>query len=272
MVQKIDFLNRINKLWQVYKISYDYNRKAGKVIKSLEGDASKEAIERLKHLWADELIKLLHIELTVTGSPLTTQGSLMVGNHLSYLDIPILMSQTKAVFVAKKQVSSWPIIGSGCKKIGTIFVDRSSESSRHIVGYQIASGATENLKNIAVFPSGTTSINEDKQWKAGAFKIAHKFKIQVQPFRVWYEPVGSTAYIGKDFFPVHLFRLFKHKTIKAHIEFHEPILVDDPMAATEKWQKWSCDPLFRINRSTPELLSKDSQQQSIGKFKLAQNS
>ena len=37
-------------------------------------------------------------------------GGLLVSNHLSYLDVPVMASLTPAVFVAKHEIKSWPVI------------------------------------------------------------------------------------------------------------------------------------------------------------------
>jgi 1-acyl-sn-glycerol-3-phosphate acyltransferase len=50
----------------------------------------------------------------------------LVGNHLSYLDIPLLMQSSPNIsFVAKEEVGRWPVIGAGAHALNTIFVKRS---------------------------------------------------------------------------------------------------------------------------------------------------
>ena len=53
---------------------------------------------------------------------------LLVCNHASYLDILILGSLIKTSFVAKKEVSSWPLLGILAKLQNTIFIDRKISS------------------------------------------------------------------------------------------------------------------------------------------------
>src|SRR5712672_2289396 len=36
---------------------------------------------------------------------------LLVSNHLSYVDIPVIASIMPAVFVAKREIKHWPVIG-----------------------------------------------------------------------------------------------------------------------------------------------------------------
>ena len=45
----------------------------------------------------------------------SNNGFLVVSNHLSYLDIPIIGSLIKGKFIAKGEVSKWPLFGSLAK-------------------------------------------------------------------------------------------------------------------------------------------------------------
>jgi 1-acyl-sn-glycerol-3-phosphate acyltransferase len=81
---------------------------------------------------------------------------LLVSNHLSYLDIIILSSIRPCVFVAKRDVASWPVFGWLARAAGTIFVDRerrfSSTNTVDLIGKAIAGGSV-----VALFPEGTSS-------------------------------------------------------------------------------------------------------------------
>ena len=50
----------------------------------------------------------------------------VIGNHTSYLDVPVVASQIPVLFVAKQDVKQWPLIGWAGYLAGTIFVDRES--------------------------------------------------------------------------------------------------------------------------------------------------
>jgi 1-acyl-sn-glycerol-3-phosphate acyltransferase len=97
----------------------------------------------------------------VLGIRLTTQGSmpssgLLVSNHLSYLDIVVLSSLRPCVFVAKRDVASWPLFGWLARAAGAIFVDRerrlSSNKGVDLIRTAIAGGSV-----VVLFPEGTSS-------------------------------------------------------------------------------------------------------------------
>lgn len=189
--------------------------------------------------WAKGVLKKINVDLEIIGTPLQEEGVLFVGNHISYVDIPLIMATIeKVAFVAKQEIRSWPLFGEGAALIGTVFVKRDKASSREAAKTAL-SDAIKNGKKVAIFPSGTTTMGNKKPWKKGAFDIAAELGCKVQPFRISYQPLRETAYIDDDFFPTHLMRLLNFKTIKTKIEFHEPVVITDPIKDCEKWDKWA---------------------------------
>lgn len=204
--------------------------------KSKIPDAS---VEELKLQWAQEFLSRLRVELEICGEISEQQSLLFLGNHISYLDIPLLMSTVRGLsFVAKEEISAWPVIGAAAKKVETVFVKRESGSSRKMARQSIQE-ALEKGQRVALFPSGTTCLYENKSWRKGAFEIAHEQDLFFQPFRISYSPLRAVAYIDDDFLPVHLYNLLGHERIHAKIEFHEPVKIKDPIADCEYWQNWT---------------------------------
>jgi len=200
----------------------------------------KDVINRRRIMrdWSYEMLDLLGVEVEVIGKVPETP-TLYLGNHMSYIDIMLLMAQNNIVFVTKKQLRSWPLIGPACDSVGTLWVDRNNPQSRKNVGDLIAPAILDDQKSIAIFPSGTTTMDEGKQWRWGAFQVAHQYKLPVCPFRLTYEPTRIAAFLLEDNLVTHLFRLLRQKKIKAKIEFHPLIEITSPTKDAEKWQKWT---------------------------------
>jgi len=196
-------------------------------------------ISKLKAGWANDILTKLQIQTEVRGQPSESPSILYVGNHISYLDIPLLMQALPQVsFIAKNELSAWPVFGRAAKKIDTIFVKRSSGHSRNAAKQAIIQGLKSG-KRIAIFPSGTTCLYENKPWRHGAFDIAKTVDCHIQPFRLMYTPVRRAAYIDRDFFPLHLYQLGRGPNIKAILEFHAPVFVHDVVQDALYWQNWS---------------------------------
>jgi len=83
-------------------------------------------------------------------------SGLLVCNHLSYLDIIVISSLRPCVFVAKRDVKTWPLFGWLASSAGTIFADRTRKlASRAAVDLVLE--AIENGVLVVLFPEGTSS-------------------------------------------------------------------------------------------------------------------
>src|SRR6266516_4364517 len=106
------------------------------------------------HRWCRFACRVLGIRVTTHGA--MPRSSLLVCNHLSYLDIIVLSSIRPCIFVAKRDVAGWPLFGWLARAGGTIFVDRehrlSSSAVVDLVQDAIASGSV-----VVLFPEGTSS-------------------------------------------------------------------------------------------------------------------
>jgi 1-acyl-sn-glycerol-3-phosphate acyltransferase len=106
------------------------------------------------HGWARFACRVLGIRVTTRGS--IPSCGLLVSNHLSYIDIIGLSSIRPCVFVAKRDVATWPLFGWLARAAGTIFVDRerrlSSPKTVNVIRDAIAGGSV-----VVIFPEGTSS-------------------------------------------------------------------------------------------------------------------
>jgi len=83
-------------------------------------------------------------------------GTLIVCNHISWLDIFVVLALKPARFVAKIEIASWPLVGLLVRGVGTLFIERGRRHAVHQLNERI-----EFVLNagqcVAVFPEGTTS-------------------------------------------------------------------------------------------------------------------
>ena len=113
----------------------------------------------LKQKWAAAIMRDFGYRVTVSGTAPLPKPLILVGNHISYLDIMLLMSvHPDIVFVAKKEVAGWPIIGPAAARVGTVFVDRAAKNDGGKKRSQVAEALKKNNTQVVVFPSGTTSL------------------------------------------------------------------------------------------------------------------
>ncbi|MDE2795719.1 MAG: lysophospholipid acyltransferase family protein [Gemmatimonadota bacterium] len=113
------------------------------------------ARRRVKRVWGRGLMRVMGVRVATVGRP-PPAGALVVSNHLSYLDIPVLDSVMPMVFVARADLRRWPFWGPMATLGGTIYVDRATRRDvlrvRREMGEAMARG-----DSLIVFPEATTT-------------------------------------------------------------------------------------------------------------------
>jgi len=103
-----------------------------------------------------KVCRLFGIRLSVTGRVDRTQPVLLVSNHTSWLDIPVLSAVAPVSFVAKKEVASWPFVSWLARLQRCVFIDREKRGdvsrAMNIMLDRLADG-----HNVVLFPEGTSS-------------------------------------------------------------------------------------------------------------------
>jgi 1-acyl-sn-glycerol-3-phosphate acyltransferase len=227
------------KFTKVFQITAAAYREAVRIEKK-QGDLPQSQLQAMILKWARDVLSIMSMDLEIKGvTPEMNTPVLFVGNHMSYVDIPLLMASVPVVFVAKEEVSKWLVIGDASKKAGTVFVKRESGKSRANAAEAIVETIVTHKRSIGIFPSGTTCMQESKPWRYGAFKIAEKHKIPVQPFRIRYEPMRKVAYIEDDTFATHLLGLLKVERLKAVIEFGPVQMITDAERDCDDLRNWA---------------------------------
>lgn len=108
------------------------------------------------------LIRLiLNIKVIVAGDEgqLERGGYVIIANHVGYIDGFVLGSIFPILFVSKREVRSWPIVGQWNILCGTVFINRQRKDE---VG-SLVNEMTRKLKheaNILLFPEGTSTNGE----------------------------------------------------------------------------------------------------------------
>jgi lyso-ornithine lipid O-acyltransferase len=238
-------LSILFRLVKVFTLTAHYAHRLKKLDSEKNQEVQRFQVDQIKMEWAKSSLQNLGVELKVIGEPISQEPMLFVGNHLSYVDIPLLLSCAPISFVAKEELSHWPIIGEACRAARIVFVKRDSVESRKVTIQKIADSCLHLKQSICIFPSGTTSVEESKPWRRGAFEIARAQGIKVQPFRINYHPREQVAFVGDDALVPHLWRLLRFKKIVAEIEFHPPVEVRDSDESCQYWQNWAREILKR---------------------------
>ena len=105
------------------------------------------------------MCRLLGMQCRVQGS-VPQAPFLLVTNHLSYLDILLLYTCVDGVFVAKRDMRSWPVLGALAQLMGTIWLKREVRRDAMRVLDEIDSAIARG-DGVILFPEGTTSSGSE---------------------------------------------------------------------------------------------------------------
>ena len=174
-----------------------------------------------------KLCRILNMKVRRHG-PLPEQPSLLVTNHISWLDIPALLSVVDADFVAKQDVGRWPLIGGIAARVGTIFLERGARDAAKATANDMTWRLAQR-RNVIVFPEATTSDGHHVRTFYGRlYQAAIRTHSPVQAVAIRYPgldgPAGVAPFIDDDELVSHLWRLLGEKHIVAELHFCDPIL------------------------------------------------
>jgi 1-acyl-sn-glycerol-3-phosphate acyltransferase len=167
-------------------------------------------------------LRIVKFKTQVAGP--VPSGGLLVSNHLSYLDVPVMASLTPAVFVAKHEIKSWPVIGWLARLAGTLFIDRERRMDVALVNAAIQT-ALDGGALVVVFPEGTSSDGQTVlPFKSSLLEPAtrqiHSLSISLIEYELEDGDAGKdVCYWGDVTFFSHLLNLLSKRTFRASVRF-----------------------------------------------------
>jgi 1-acyl-sn-glycerol-3-phosphate acyltransferase len=124
---------------------------------------------------------------------------LLVCNHISWLDIFVVLSIKPARFVAKVEIAGWPLIGRLVRGAGTLFVERGRRHAVHQLNERIEFTLNAG-QAVAVFPEGTTSDGRRLlPFHANLIEPAIRSGATVIPIGLRYRRPDGSAHEAVDF-------------------------------------------------------------------------
>lgn len=179
--------------------------------------------------WATGLLAILNIKLNCHGKlpSMEVPRVLLAANHVSWLDVCVLMAACPTRFVAKAEISRWPILGTLCRNANTLFIERSKRSDTIRINQQI-SDVLEASERVAVFPEGTTTNGKQlNHFHASLLQSAITADALLYPVAICYRnTIGGiceeAAYVDSSLI-MSLQAILCQTSITAELTFTEPI-------------------------------------------------
>lgn len=189
---------------------------------------------RVQAWWARCMVLGLGIDLAVEGR--VPEGTfLVVANHLSYVDIPVLGALFRGRFVAKSEMAGWPVLGQLARVAGTIFVVRARRKDVVRVDREIARTLAADV-SVMLFPEGGASRGiRVERLHSSLLESAARARIPCLAVAIHYEtpqepwaPAGSVCWWGGMTFWRHLWTLIGLQGVQARARVApRPIVVED---------------------------------------------
>jgi len=180
--------------------------------------------------WSLELLAHAGIRLRILGQPPVAGPVMLVANHISWLDIPVMHAARHCRFVSKSDVQGWPLIGTLATAAGTLYIERSSrrDALRMVRSMQ---EALERGEVLAVFPEGTTGDGREMlPFHANLLQAAVAAQAPVQPVGLRFadQATGATSfapsYIGDETLVGSIWRTLSAQPIEAVVHYGVPEL------------------------------------------------
>ncbi len=184
---------------------------------------------RLMQRWSAGLLRSLNIQLHCDGKLPTVKDRrvMFAANHISWLDVIILMAACPTRFVAKAEISGWPVLGFLSRNAGTLFIERTKRRDTRRINKDI-SDVLSTGDRVTVFPEGTTCDGTILQhFHASLLQSALTPGTRLYPVAICYRNVAGEisreAPYTEASLAVSLKKILSQTRIDATLTFIEPI-------------------------------------------------
>lgn len=209
----------------------------------------------LVRAWMRVLNRVVGLHVRIRCQPLTAP-TLVVANHISWLDVSALAAVMPMTFVAKADVRRWPMLGRLAGMAGTQFLDRGSLAAVR----PLLDGVAARLRaghTCAVFPEGTSTAGDRvRPFFPALFQAAIDAGCPVQPVAIEYGHDGVrdtlAPFVGEQSFGAHLWVLLGRPRTEVSLSFLAPHDARDgnrrhlarrAQASVEQWLFTDLEPL-----------------------------
>jgi 1-acyl-sn-glycerol-3-phosphate acyltransferase len=178
--------------------------------------------ERLVRRWARTIVATLGVRIRSAVPPPGGGGVLLVANHVSWLDVPLIAAVLPGRMLAKTGVRRWPVLGPLAAWGGTVFVDRDRLRALPGTVGEVAA-ALRRGERVVVFPEGSTWCGRNGgRFRPALFQAAIEAGAAVQPVAIRYRladgaPTTTPAFVGEDGLLPSLWRVVAVRGLAAEV-------------------------------------------------------
>jgi 1-acyl-sn-glycerol-3-phosphate acyltransferase len=173
--------------------------------------------------WCRAIVRAAGVRVRITGTAPPDGGVLLVANHISWLDIPLLAAVRPARMLAKTEIRRWPVAGPLAARGGALFIERDRLRALPRTVARIA-GALRAGAAVGVFPEGSTWCGRAQgHFRRAVFQAALDARVPVQPVRIRYRLADGTAsttpaFVGDDSLMASVWRVVTARGLVAEAD------------------------------------------------------
>lgn len=199
---------------------------------------------RIPTVYHDLVCRILGLRIRAVGRRADVAPLMIVSNHVSWLDICVITAVAPVVFVAKREVGTWPVFGLLARLQRSVFVDReqrqrtrdvTSEMAQRLAGGDavllFAEGTSGDGSRVLPFRTALIGAARDAIAAAG-----HVERVFIQPLSIAYTalcglPLGrpnrtAVAWTGRTSLLPHLRQLVARGAIDVTVSWGDPVPYD----------------------------------------------
>lgn len=178
-----------------------------------------------QRLWGRGILRVLGVEVDLEGTP-PAGAFVVVANHLSYFDVPVLASLLSGRFVAKTEIAGWPLLGPLAATVGTIFLDQKRRRDVVRVEREMVRALAADV-SVVLFPEGhsTRGLGVDR-FHSSLLECAVRARVPCLAAALSYEtpadpwaPAATVCWWGGMSFWRHAWTLAGLQKIVARVRF-----------------------------------------------------
>jgi 1-acyl-sn-glycerol-3-phosphate acyltransferase len=164
------------------------------------------------------MARTFQLDLVLEGELPVEAREVRVVNHTSYLDIFLLSGIRGGRFLAMKDVASWFMVGRVAKRVGCIFLDRSSKHDRAAAVRTLTDAAKTGSTPLIVFPEGGTGMGPTlKPFQPGAFVVAKRAGVPIRPIAIVYDDLAEIGWIDDMPLGTHVWKRLAGPLVRARV-------------------------------------------------------
>ena len=181
------------------------------------------------------MLKILNVKVIIKNKERfeSEKNWYIMGNHMSYIDILMLLANFHTLFITSKEMGSKPVLGQICFFGGCFFVERRKITTLGEEIPRIANTLKKGL-NITLFPEGRCSDGRGLlPFRSALIEAAVNSGVDVLPLCIMYTEISGRPVKASDFmtigyfnglpFPSQFKKMLMEKSLTAEIEILEPV-------------------------------------------------